>query len=64
MLPWFCKTTLFTAGSVDTMMGVPSMCVLNTFPYLQTYTQTHRFDPFLVWWFSLIEERGHLHEMK
>lgn len=35
MLPWFCKTTLFTSESVDTMMGVPNMFVLNTSPYLQ-----------------------------
>lgn len=35
-MPWFCKTTLLTSGSVDTMIGVPNMCVLNTLPYLQS----------------------------
>lgn len=34
VLPWLCKITLFTSGSVEIMMGVPNMCVLNTFPYL------------------------------
>lgn len=58
MLPWFCKTTLFTAGSVDTMMGVPRMCVLNTFPYLQTYTQTQILTHSLFGGFHWLKKEG------
>ncbi|KAK9047729.1 hypothetical protein V6N11_053565 [Hibiscus sabdariffa] len=35
----FCKTTLFTSGSVDPIMGVPNKCVLNTFPCLEKTTK-------------------------
>lgn len=36
MFPWFWSTTLLTSASVDTMIGVPIMFVLNTFPYLNS----------------------------
>lgn len=42
MLPWFSNTTLFTSVSVETMMGVPNMFVLNTFPYLLLIGETEK----------------------
>ena len=37
VFPWFWSTTLLTSASVDIMIGVPIMFVLNTFPYLYGY---------------------------
>jgi hypothetical protein len=42
MLRWFCRITLFTSGSVDTITPVPKMLVLNTLPYLHACTHIIR----------------------